>query len=514
MEAGIMSVRSFAVSCKMDSPAGIARQLEDLVRQAAESGSALYVVERKIFDTVLEIGHAATEMFLHAQGDGNLGATKVSASGQTLERSDTPVERPLRTVFGQHTIEAFVYSPGPHEKISLRPIDARLELSDRHQSYLFEEFSQYFCVDQAFPQASRAIETVLRQKVSVDTLEHINRQVGEQADGFLNQLPVPPPSQEGELLVFTGDGKGVPLVTADARALPAFKDRPERPGNRRMAILAGVYSVDRYVRTPEDIVAALFRDGERPRGCDRPKPKFKHVRACFPKVYDAEFARPTIVPGSFEAFSWANEEVARRRRRNQPLIRIMDGQKSLWEVADACLESVPIKETIDILDVLHVSQYVWRAAGVFHGTFEHREAFARDRLLRILQGGVRGVIRSLRRMATQRGLTGQKRREITIICNYFKNNIHRMRYDVYLRNGYPIATGVIEGACRHLVKDRMERSGMRWRLNGAQAMLNVRAVWQSSYWDEFQTYRIEEEQAKLHPNRALIRSYQPCRLAA
>jgi hypothetical protein len=504
-----MVVASSFVSFKVKSPVKLARELERLVQQAAQEGWALHSVERQIFNRVLQMGYAATEMFLQAQGNGDLGETCTTKTGKTLFRSDEPVERPLQTVFGHHTIQAYVYAPGAHEKIDLRPVDARLQLSDRQTSYLLEEFSQYFCVDQAFQQAAQGIELVLNQNIAVDVLERTNRRMGGQADEFLDQLPRPPANQEGELLVFTGDGKGVPLVKEDARSLAAFEDRAERPGNRRMAILAGVYSVDRYVRTPEEIVAALFRDGERPQRGKRPEPRFKHVRACFPKAYDTDTDQPTLVPGAFEAFGWANNQVAQRRRPNQLLIRLMDGQKSLWDVADACLESVPATQTVDILDILHVSQYVWRAAGAFHSAFEHREAFARDRLLRILQGDVRGVITGLRQMATKRGLTGQKRREITVVCGYFENNVHRMCYDEYLREGYPIATGVIEGACRHLVKDRMERSGMRWRLDGAQAMLNVRAVWQSSYWESFQTYRIKHEQARLHTNRALIKNYVP-----
>lgn len=509
-----MIVASPVVPFKGDSPVELAKELEALVKKAAQEGSALYETERQIFERVLKIGHAATEMFLQAQGDGNLGATCRTEAGETLVRSDEPAGRPLRTIFGRHTVEAFVYSPGSHEKISLRPVDARLQLSDRQSSYLFEEFSQYFCVDQAFPQAAQGIEAVIRQKVSVDTLERINRKMGAQAEKFLDQLPVPPRDKEGELLVFTGDGKGVPLVKQDVRSLAAFEEPAERPGNRRMAILAGVYSVDRFVRTPEQIVAALFRDGERPQGEKRPEPQFKHLRACFPKAYDTDTDEPAIVPGSFEAFGWASQQVAQRRRRNQPVLRLMDGQKSLWDAADVCLQEVPREQIIDILDILHVSQYVWRAAAVFHSAFEHREAFARERLLRILQGDARGVITGLRRMATQGGLSGQKLREITTVCGYFQNNLHRMRYDEYLREGYPIATGVIEGACRHLVKDRMERSGMRWRLDGAQPMLNVRAVWQSSYWGTFQTHRINDEQAQLHPNRSLIADYAPSALTA
>lgn len=509
-----MVVASSSVPFKLDSPVELARQLEELVQQAVQEGRPLHEVERQVFDMVLKMGYAATEMFVQAQGNGDLGESCATKMGQTLFRSDEPVARPLQTVFGHHTIRAYVYAPGAHEKIDLRPVDARLQLSDRQTSYLLEEFSQYFCVDQAFRQAAQGIELVLRQKLPVDSLERTNRRMGDQAAEFLDQLPRPPANKEGELLVFTGDGKGVPLVKKDARALAAFEEPPERPGNRRMALLAGVYSVDRYVRTPAEIVAALFRDGERPRGDQRPLPQFKHVRACFAKAYDTDTDEPTIVSGAFEAFCWADTQVAQRRRPNQPLIRLMDGQKSLWDVADACLESVPATHTVDILDILHVSQYVWRAAGAFQSDSEQREAFVRDRLLRILQGDVRGVITGLRQMATKHRLTGQKRREVTVVCGYFENNVRRMRYHKYLREGYPIATGVIEGACRHLVKDRMERSGMRWRLDGAQAMLNVRAVWQSSYWESFQKYRITHEQKTLHSNRALLRNYVPSLMPA
>lgn len=509
-----MVVTHFPGSFKTKSPVELARELEELVVQAAAEGWSLYALETKTWDAVLKMGFAAVEMFLLGQGNGDLGETCTTDAGRTLRRSEEPIDRPLQTIFGLHTIQAYVYAPGPHEKIEFRPVDARMQLSDRRSSYRFEEFSQYFVVDQAFRQAAEGIELVLQQKVSVDMLEGTNRRLGGQAAEFLDHLPAPRATQEGELLVFTGDGKGVPLVKQDAETTAAFEERPERPGNRRMAILAGVYSVDPYVRTPEEIVAALFRDGDRPQGDRRPEPKFKHIRACFSKIYDEESDEPTTVPGAFEAFSWANDQVVQRRRPGQTLIRLMDGEKNLWDVADACLESVPAAETVDVLDILHVSQYVWRAAGAFYSAQEDREAFVRDRLLRILQGDVSAVISGMRRMATLHGLTAQKRREISVVCGYFENNRHRMRYDEYLRHGFPIATGVIEGACRHLVKDRMERSGMRWRLDGAQAMLNVRAVWQSSYWQEFHMYRIKQEQLRLHLHRALLKNYNATPLCA
>lgn len=479
--------------------------LDEFVAAAARDGLPLYEVERTIMDRVLMMGKVAVDSFLDQQGDGDLGQTATTAEGATLFRSDRPAERHLQTVFGRHTFVQFVYSRGPKQKIELRPLDARMRLPEGVASHLLEEFSQLFCVDQAFGTANRNLQTVLRQDVCVDTLERINHRMGDQAEAYLDQLPVPPAGEEGEVLVFTGDGKGVPLVRGDAKRVPVCGEPPERPGNRRMATLACVYSVNRYERTPEDIVAALFRDGVRPAVSDRPQPQFKHTLARFSRKYDD--GEDTIeVSGAFEAFSWAAGEVAQRQQPGQPLIRLMDGQESLWDAADACLEC---ESDADILDIIHVAGYVRRAAKVFHGHEEHREAFSRDRLLRILRGETASVVAGIRQMATKRNLTGEALREITTVCRYFENNQHRMRYDAYLKAGYPIASGVIEGACRHLVKDRMERTGMRWRLENAASMLNVRAVFQSSYWDDFQTTRIQVEQQRLHPHRDLLTDYKP-----
>jgi hypothetical protein len=506
-----MSMVNSQVGIKGKSLVELAAQLEVSIRKAAKDGKSLYEMEKTTFERVLEIGHAAIEQLLTLQGDGDIGPSVATADGRQLKRSEERVERPLRTVFGEHTIRAYVYAAGAHEAIELRPVDARLSLPRGKCSYFFEEFSQYFCVDQAFGQASQGLATVLGQEVFVDTLERVNQRMGGQAEAFLDQLPTPPAKEEGELLVFTADGKGVPLVKTDAQRVPAF-EKAERPGNRRMATLASVYTIDRYVRTPEQIVAALFRDETRPRPKDRPQLRFKHVTARFTRIREEPDGEQWESNGTIEAFCWANEQISLRRRRGQKVLRLMDGQASLWDAADLCLE-VPPEEMIDILDILHVSSYVWRAAKVFYPHREYQEAFARDRLLRILQGEVLGVIAGLRQMATKRGVKGKKLAEIATVCGYFEKHADRMRYDEYLAAGYPIATGVIEGACRHLVKDRMERSGMRWRLTGAQPMLHVRAVYQSSYWDDFHQDRMAREQCILHPHRALLCNYHPIGLA-
>jgi hypothetical protein len=511
MEAVEMMIASLINLDKPETLAKLANDLTEFVRRSAAAGSSLDDVERGAFKQLLAIGHTAVEMFLKAQGDGDLGESVQTAKGTVLHRSETVMKRAVRTIFGEHSFQAFTYSQGPKQKIELRPIDARINLPADKASYLLQEFSQLFCVEKAFGVGERQLEAVFQQKLSVDVLEQTNRDMGKQAEQFLDQLPKPPAAKEGELLVATADGKGVPLVQADAQAVPAF-DEKERPGNRRMATLGSVYSVDRFPRTPEQVLAALFRDKTVQQPPDRPEPCFKRYRGYF------AYAEPGEEPISSARLTWAwqAQEVAARRRSGQPVIRLMDGQPSLWDASDWCLEEFIEKlreagETnpiIDILDIIHVSSYVWRAAKVFHTHKEYREAFAQDRLLRILRGEVSGVVKGLRRMATEHKLRGPKLKEITTVCNYFEKNTHRMRYDEYLKAGYPIATGVIEGACRHIIKDRMEQGGMRWRLVGAQAMLNVRAVSASSEWDNFMSWRQLEGAKSVHPHRALVSEYR------
>jgi hypothetical protein len=276
-----------------------------------------------------------------------------------------------------------------------------------------------------------------------------------------------------------------------------------------MATLGCVYTVDRFPRTPEQIAAALFRDKTVQQPDDRPEPCGKHYRGYFSYVEAGE----EPIPSAYLSWTWLATEVAARHQPGQPVIRLMDGQISLWEASDACLDKfikdLPEKDgLIDILDIIHVSSYVWRAAKVFHAHKEHQEAFAYDRLLRILRGEVDGVVTGLRRMATQQNLKEPARKVLRTVCNYFEKNASRMRYHEYLQAGYPIASGVIEGACRHIIKDRMEQGGMRWTLSGAQAMLDVRAVCASSEWDKFGQWRQSEEAKRVHPHRALMSNYQ------
>ncbi len=510
-----MKVAQLSFDGKAESLMDMARQLQQLVQHAVVDGDPLYKTERKILAAVLKMGHSATETFLQLQGDGDLGPSVITDDGQELQRSESPVTRRLRTVFGEHALQTYVYAPGAKQRIALRPIDARLNLPAGKNSYLLEEFSQYFCVEQAFGQASEALNRVLGQKLPVDTLERSNRRLGGQAESYLDALPTPAAEEEGELIVATADGKGVPLIRENVAAPPVHGPKPTRPGNRRMATLACVYSVDPYVRTAEDVVAALFRDEREEVAAARPRPCHKRMTACFTAVEEPDSEDEMPIRGDIRAWTWAAEQIRTRRRDTQVLIRLCDGQESLWNASDVCLGLEDDKQkqsenVVDILDVIHVSGYAWSASRALNGKNDSLvESFARDRLLRILRGEASGVIRGIRRMAAERNLRGQNLKDVKTACNYLENNLARLRYDVYLAAGYPIASGVIEGACRHLVKDRMERTGMRWTEEGAASLLFVRALAVTDLWEPFQAHRQASEQQRLHPHRELVTDYTP-----
>jgi hypothetical protein len=506
-------------SSEQCNPEQILRRLTSLVENlkasvqtSAEDGASFDSIERTVLTSVLQIGRQALQLFVCLQGDGDLGEGIRTENGQTARRSQEKSSTTLRSIFGEHRFGQFVYAPAKKKAICLRPISARMSLPSGRWSFLLQEFSQMLGVDQAYDQAMKNLGRFLGARFSVDTAERINGRIGVSAGEFLTDLPLPDEGSEAKLLVATADCKGVPLVKSDSEKVAAFDTAKKNPGNRRMATVTSVYSVDPHVRTAEEITAALFRDDpdeDLPKK-PRPRPRNKNTTAHFPEVAEDGAGGEVAISGIHVGMAWIMHQVASRRRRGQILIVLMDGQESLWQTMQ--LHFNFDTRTVPVLDILHALAYVWEAASLFESEDSRRRAFTRARLLRILRGEVSGVIRGLRTLGTRRGLSGEKRKSLRRICGYLEKNSDRMRYDVYLRRGYPIASGVIEGACRHLVKDRMERSGMRWTLEGARSMLNVRAAFQSDHWQAFMDWYMENEVKNTHLNRTLLREYKPINL--
>ena len=471
--------------------------LQEWIYQAVEDGDAAHEVERTLFDKMLALGKMLFQGFLRLSGPGDFGESVTLDNGRVVHRSAEEHQRRLRTVFGEFLVSRWVYAQRDKTKFEFVPTDQRLQLPASEVSYLLQEWDQLLGLEHAFGKVREVIETVLRLKQSVDTLEHTNQQMAAAAPVFRDEQGPVDMSQEGELLIVSEDNKGIPMVRpVEEKPAGAHRTKGEKANKKQMACIGCVYSVDRHQRTPEQLVATLFRDPDRPKE-QPPQAENKRYWAELSRELDGDEVR-----GQDLVFQQLATEIGTRRQPGQWLIHLCDGQTSLETDRQTYLPDDG--RTLDILDLMHVLPRVWEAAHVFHKEASaEASAFVRHHLTRILRGQTGSVIANWRRKAGKAScqrLPAAKKKTLRTICAFLAKNKHRMRYDKYLRLGCPVATGVIEGACRHVIKDRMERAGMRWKVPGAQAMLNLRTIYSNGDWTAFQNFRIALENEWLYPN--------------
>ena len=470
-------------------------QIETAVRQAAVNGQRIDLFEHDLWGQVLNLGRKLMQAFVELQGSGDLGST-LEYEGRTLNRLDKLHDRRYVSVFGEFTIERTVYGTRETQKHEVIPLDATLGLPDSDYSYLLQQWDQSFCVQGSYGRSQQSIERILNLSQSVRSLEAMNRSMAEDVESFRDSELPSSPGQEGEILVLTADGKGVPMRKdkhQDAPAKHKRRTKGQKANKKRMACAGAVYTIDPFVRTADDIVDDVMRNN---RGKNRPTPQNKKLRAELTRVIEG-----VEVKGKDIIFSWFKDEAAIRNPHGKmAVVCVMDGERALWK---------KLRETeldvVTILDIFHALERVWDAAHCFHPEgSQQAEEFVTVRLKRILEGDVGRVIGGLRQMATKHNLRGSRKKRLDASVKYLENNRTNMRYDEYLANGYPIGSGVVEGICRYLIKDRMELTGMRWRTEGAQAMLDLRAVFLNDDWERFQQSRIEENDRKLYPYKELV----------
>lgn len=470
--------------------------LVDQVRQATNEGCRIDVMERDLWEGVRRIGLGLVQAYVAGHGQGDFGAT-LDHQGRVLNRLDALHSRRYVSVFGELSIERCVYGTRETQKHEVVPLDAVLGLPERDSSYLLQEWDQSFCVQNSYESSRQSVEQILGLGQSVRGLEQMNASMAADVSSFRASQPKPPAHEEGKIVVVTADCKGVPMRRDQAEAPPTKHGRRkkgEKANKKRMACVGAAYTIDPFKRTAADVVDEVMRDA---RKADRPEPQHKQVRAELTRRID-----DVEVNGKERIFSWLQDQVKTRNPKNRkPVVCVMDGERGLWSLLKLYLPMA-----VCVLDIFHVMERLWQAAYCFYPEgSEQAKAFVTDRLERILEGEIGRVIGGLRQMATKRKLKRSKQEKLDEVLGYFQRNRRHMHYDEYLSAGYPIGSGVAEGACRHLVKDRMELTGMRWRVEGAQAMLDLRAVFINGDWEQFQAYRIKREQRKLYPYKRMIK---------
>jgi hypothetical protein len=401
-------------------------------------------------------------------------------------------ERDIESVFG--TVNASRDRVGARGAESLAPMDAVLNLAADRFTFGVRARVATEALRGSFDAAVSAVGQTTGAAVAKRQAEELVRATAVDFDAFYEEtMQQETPCDPSDLLVLSFDGKGVVMRseglregTRQAAAKGAHKlatrlSKGEKKNRKRMATVAAVYDIPAVPRAADDVVGELDRAAATP----RPRARRKRVWASLEKT-----PRDVIAQGFAEA---GERDPARRRR----WIALVDGNATQIREIRQAAKRVGVEVTL-VLDFIHVTEYLWAAAwDLFEEGDRAAETWVRERQRQVLEGRASTVAAAMRRSATCRKLT--TRANIDKAAGYLLAHTDMLRYDQYLSAGLPIATGVIEGACRHLVKDRMDITGARWGLAGAEAILRLRSLHSSGdlerYWDFHRAREFERNHA-------------------
>jgi len=463
--------------------------LEGVLSAEAHTVSA-DTMERRLLSQLLALGRALFAVFL---------ATRAAATAADVDCDPTGVERPYHSertrpylsIFGRVVFaRPYFYRTGVG---GAAPVDALLSLPATTCSDLVRETAEELGVEGAYHKGLGVLRRLLGLALSTRTLQE---QVAEDAPGveaFYAQQAPPPVPAEAAILVVQADGKGVPILRPTATAAPVRLSKGQKNGGKKEATLTATYTIAPAVRTPEVVVKSLFAAVGPALATqqERTGPQGKRLWATLAGK-DAALAAAAqgVVPRD-------GTHIAHR-------VALTDGSHALQERVQCQFPTFTL-----VLDLIHATEYLWKAANALLGeTNARRTAWVKARTLRLLRSQGAAVVADLRHLAQATGHPRRARTVLTKVAAYLERNAPYMDYAAYLAWGWPIATGVIEGACRHLVKDRCELSGMRWTIDGAEALLHLRCVHENGDWDAYHAFRRRCRHQRLdavpYPDEAVV----------
>jgi hypothetical protein len=437
-----------------------------------------YTVEHTLFRRLLAVGLALLRLFFQTRAAERPPAPRAD-DGTILGYHD---QRGIRyfSVFGNLAVHRHYFITPGHAGCC--PLDADVSLPERCYSDLLREWTDYDATDGAYRETTSTITQILGLDLSIQALETNVITDARDVSAFYDQPPPPhPPTPLGTIVVAQADGKGVPMVQPPPATRPLRLGKGQKRTKKKEAIVTALYTIMPYVRTPDEVLATLMRDPAPPVRRDRPQPVGKALRA----TLDGKTAAVTKL---------AQRAALRDGPQVRDRVALTDGAEALQSQMQTQLPTYTL-----VLDSIHVSEYLWETANALWGeTHPERQPWVRTHLGAILHGQTAQVMVALKALQDAPAQTAAQREVLRTTIGYYQRNLNYMHYDDYLARGWPIGTGVVEGACGHVVKDRMEQAGMRWTQVGAQAMLDLRAVRLNGDWKAYWQFHRQRQHERLY----------------
>lgn len=488
-----------ALSCPADDDLFTAAEQEfDNITTFLRSQEASSLTHSDLERTLEAKGRELMRKLLQAHLDtrrpGEAAGPVRDTAGVTQSRAQLH-DRQLETIFGTVTVSRTGY--GAEGKLSLHPLDGALNLPVEKYSHEVRRRVAMEAAKNAFDEGVKTLETYTGAHIPKRQFEELVARAAQDFEDFYEgrQAYSRAAPHTGSILVLTVDGKGVVMLPEDlrdaTRRAAANRDktftarlaRGRRLHAKRIASVAAVYTIEPLVRTPEDVLPPAGKTPEEP---IRPRPEHKRVWASLERTPEE------VITAMFD------EAEHRDPRHRKTWVALVDGNLTQLDILQKLARQRNIALRI-LVDFIHVAQYVWRAALAFYPADRAKQdAWVLPRLLEILRGKAGYVAGGMRRSATLQSLTTAERKPVDDCADYLLDYTPYLRYDEALAAGLPIATGVIEGACRHLVKDRMNLTGARWSLEGGEAVLRLRALSSSGDFDDYWEFHEIREYERNH----------------
>lgn len=453
-----------------------------------------YEMERAVFARLMRIGLAAMKCYFAEKGTGDVGDELQLENGKILKKETRIHGRNYFSIFGKIKVPRTCYRFKGEKGVM--PLDAQANLPERCYSYLLQEWMNLFGIRESFGEAAISLKNLLGLDIKQSRFEVVNQESINHYDEFYKNKELPSTESEGEIQVIGFDGKGVPVIKKEAAKIQARLGKGEKRQKKKEAMVGVDYTINRKIRSPEEVAENLVypeqarkkREEKKEEGIKTPAIRASNVR----RLASLERSKREVMD---EIISDAKRRDADNKR---PWVVVMDGALCLWNIVTSVLIGM---NWVGILDIIHVVEYLWKVGNAINGEkTPEAKKWVYKHLLSILQGRTGSVIGGLKQTLTKRKLKAAQIKALKETITYFENHRKWMSYDEYLAAGYPIGSGVVESTCGHTIKKRMEGTGRRWSIEGAESTLLLRSIYTSNDWNDYWKEHRRMERNSLYSN--------------
>lgn len=451
--------------------------LQFVTSEEAKTATADHI-ERSLFQFLLCIGSQLLLLFFQVRSQA-CEKEQIIREGQTIQYHNEQ-KRVYLSIFGQVDLwRPYFYAKGG----GYTPLDDELSLGKDRYSDLVREILNCLAVDIPYNKSVSIFKRIFQTNISTRVQQKIVADDAKDVLAYYEQKPPPSIETEAEILVVQTDGKGVPIIKEDASPSPIRLGKGQKHGRKKEAVVTSVYTIARNTRTAQEVIESFFQENNVVKKEHTPlsRPQNKHIWA--------------TLDGKDIALARLQQQTSLRQGAHiQDKVALADGCEALQERIEKQFPDFTL-----ILDFIHANEYLWKVANsLFKEGDEQRTKWVKKQTKLMLTGQTQAIIDNFRSRAKKKSRTIKQVEKLQKTANYFERNLPYMAYDLYLANGWPIASGVIEGACRHFVKDRLELSGMRWLQTGAESLLRLRAIAENGDWDEYYLFHRQQRHLRLY----------------